>query len=75
MLQIRFGYSTNPKAIVVKGEDTVQSLCQTHHLQADNCIINHNGLPLSVDELTMEFSELGVETGDSIIIVTKTNAA
>lgn len=75
MLQIRFGYSTNPKAVIVTGEDTIKSLCEQHNIVIDNSVVNHNGLPVSADDLTRDFHELNIQTGDSIIIVTKTNAA
>lgn len=75
MLQVRFGYSTNPKAIIVKGEDTINSLCAEHSITVGNSIVNHNGLPLTADQLSTPFMDLNIQTGDSIIIVTKTNAA
>lgn len=75
MLKIRFGYSVNPKAIIVTPEDTFKSLCEQHDVQFGGSVVNHNGLPLSIEDYDTPFADLGIEEGDSIIIVTKTNAA
>lgn len=75
MKQIRFGYSTAPKAILVEGTETVQGLCATHNITIDSSVVNHNGMPLAPSFLSTPLSEINLEDGDSIIIVTKTNAA
>lgn len=75
MLQIRFGYSTNPKAIIITGEETIKGLCDQHNVVIDSSVVNHNGLPIQGGDLNRTLAELNVQNGDSIIIVTKTNAA
>lgn len=75
MFKIRFGYSVNPKAIVVSEEDTINNLCAQHDVQYTGSVVNHNGLPLAPALFDAPLRDLEIEEGDSIIIVTKTNAA